>query len=102
MSDHPEVPRVVFNDDGESMNVEQAVERFRLFLLADPGNVSTFTVEVEVNPCDCHQDIRGRSDICPLHGDPEQCKKVWDEPDPEPDYRERFSERYNGGYGFYS
>jgi hypothetical protein len=61
VSDHPEVPRVVFNDDGESMNVEQAVERFRLFLLADPGNVSTFTVEVEVNPCDCHQDIRGRT-----------------------------------------
>lgn len=74
MSEHPEVPRVTFDDDGWSMNIEQAVERFREFLTADPGNVSTFTVEVEVRPCDCHHDIRGRSEVCPLHGDPDKLR----------------------------
>lgn len=73
---HPEVPRVEFDDDGVSMNIEQAVERFR-HLLRDGSNTVAeidgsfeFTVGVKMRPCDCDSDIRGRDESCPLHGNP--------------------------------
>jgi hypothetical protein len=74
MSDHPEVPRVEFDDDGESMNVEQAVAKFRRLLtdmLTDlPGcGVIEHSIKIEMRPCDCDSDIRGRDSYCPLHGD---------------------------------
>jgi len=75
MSDHPEIPRVEFNEDGESMNVEQAVERFRRMLVTLPHGTSYFKINVEVRPCDCDSDIRGRDDYCPLHGDPEKLRE---------------------------
>jgi len=70
VSDHPEVPRVEFDGDGESMNVEQAVKRFRKFIAdVETGYIGHFTMRVEVRPCDCGSDIRGRDAYCPLHGD---------------------------------
>ena len=75
MSDHPEVPRVEFDFDGESMNVEQAVERFRRLLQTEEakagGHQWAFSVHVTLRPCDCEYDIRGRDEYCPLHGNPE-------------------------------
>lgn len=79
MSDHPEVPRVSFNDDGESMNLERAVERFREMLEVYAGWASrgtqTFALTVEVRPCDCDSTLEGRDEGCPLHGDPSISKK---------------------------
>ncbi len=76
MSDHPEVPRVTFDDDGESMSVEGAVERFRrllkaheFILQANEYDKWEFTLTVEMRPCDCDHDINGRDEYCPLHGD---------------------------------
>jgi len=69
VSDHPEVPRVEFNGDGESMNVEQAVERFRQSLITLPHGTTYFKVNVAVRPCDCDSDITGRDAYCVLHGD---------------------------------
>lgn len=72
MSDHPEVPRVTLNDDGESLNIEEAVEAFRKMLLANVGRRwAGFAVKVEMRECDCDLDLSGRDDYCPLHGDPE-------------------------------
>lgn len=73
MSDHPEIPRIMFNDDGESMNFEQAVARFRELLEEMRRDIPEYGViehrlTVEMKICDCDQDIRGRSEICPLHG----------------------------------
>jgi hypothetical protein len=77
MSDHPEVPRIEFYGDGYSMNVEQAVDRFRSMLTDYTKQMNEsgldnwgFSVEVEIRSCDCDSDIRGRDDGCPLHGDP--------------------------------
>lgn len=74
MSDHPEVPRVEFNVDGESMNKKEAVERFLRILaeLEEHAAVSgqeRYSLLIEVRPCDCESDIRGRDVYCPLHGD---------------------------------
>jgi len=76
VSDHPEVPRVEFYGDGLSMNVEQAVERFRNLLHIAANDLSEqeletwdFKVDVNVRPCDCDSDIRGRDEYCVLHGD---------------------------------
>jgi hypothetical protein len=76
VSDHPEVPRVEFYGDGHSMNVEEAVERFRTMLTDYTAQMNEsgfdnwgFQVEVEIRACDCDSDIRGRDDYCPLHGD---------------------------------
>lgn len=77
MSDHPEVPRFVINDDGESMNFEQAVAKFRDLLdeirndLAgdDSYTVICHTVSLEVYPCDCDQTLDGLDPGCPLHGE---------------------------------
>ena len=73
MSDHPEIPRIMFNDDGEGMNFEQAVARFRELLEEMRRDLPAYGViehslTVEMKICDCDQDIRGRSEICPLHG----------------------------------
>ena len=76
MSDHPEVPRVTFDDDGDSMNIEQAVERFRSRLLDNTAQMNKsgfdnwgFQVEVEIRTCDCDSTLSGRDEYCPLHGD---------------------------------
>lgn len=76
MSDHPEVPRVTFNDDGYSMNVEDAVAAFRRLLRQTATDMAKagfdnwgFTLEIEIRSCDCGDDIRGRDSGCPLHGD---------------------------------
>lgn len=73
MSDHPEVPRVEFDDSGYSMNKEEAVERFRHLLDTaekemQDGRWSNFDVKVTIRPCDCDSDINGRDKHCPLHG----------------------------------
>ena len=78
MSDHPEIPRVEFHGDGHSMNVEEAVERFRA-MLTDYAEQMTasgfpnwgFALEVELRPCDCEETLEGFDDACPLHGDPD-------------------------------
>jgi hypothetical protein len=72
VSDHPEVPRVEMNEDGESMNVEQAVVRFRR-ILAELGEHAcngeqVYNLHIVVRACDCDSDITGRDDYCPLHG----------------------------------
>lgn len=76
MSDHPEVPRVEFYGDGHSMNIRSAVSRFDAILkmraaeMAEQGlDTFSFEVAVDIRPCDCDSDIRGRDDYCPLHGD---------------------------------
>jgi hypothetical protein len=69
MSDHPEVPRVEFDEDGESMNIEQAVKRFRELLELSPGWERNVVLKVAIRPCDCDSDIRGRDSFCALHGD---------------------------------
>lgn len=72
MSDHPDVPRVMFDDDGESMNVEEAVAKFRRYLedgtLRHDGRFNLL-LQIQVRPCDCEDDISGRDSGCPLHGD---------------------------------
>lgn len=80
MSDHPEIPRVEFNLDGEGMNVEQAVARFRRIIAelaehAAESGQERYSLLIEVRPCDCDSDIRGRDDYCPLHGDPEKLRE---------------------------
>jgi hypothetical protein len=73
VSDHPEVPRVEMNEDGESMNVEQAVARFRRILgeLEEHcmNGEQVYSLHIVVRQCDCDSDIRGRDAYCPLHGD---------------------------------
>jgi len=73
VSEHPEVPRVEFNFDGESMNVEEAVERFRRLLVSEntkaEGHQWAFNVHVTLRPCDCDETLSGRDEYCPLHGD---------------------------------
>ena len=59
------------------MNVEQATERFREMLTDyakqafEEGEEDkwTFEVSVELRPCDCDDNIRGRDEYCALHGD---------------------------------
>lgn len=73
MSDHPEVPRVEFDFDGESMNVEQAVERFRRLLLSEnrkaDGHQWAVYLHITLRPCDCETTLSGLDEYCPLHGD---------------------------------
>lgn len=73
MSDHPEVPRVEFNATGDSMNIEQAVDRFRQMLLDGEEKIQdlefVFSVQVRIRPCDCDDTFTGRDEYCPLHGD---------------------------------
>lgn len=77
MSDHPEVPRVTFSDDGDSMSIEQAVERFReilkateqVYLQSEQHDKWRFKLQVEIRPCDCDHSFSGRDEYCPLHGD---------------------------------
>lgn len=78
MNDHPEVPRVEFYGDGHSMNVEEAVERFRKLLHMASNDIQelsmeswSFNVDVKVRACDCDETLEGRDDHCPLHGNPE-------------------------------
>jgi hypothetical protein len=77
VSDHPEFPRVEFisHQDGMSMNLEEAVDRFREMLKVyaswTPRGTQDFTLTVQVRPCDCETTLEGRDDHCPLHGDPE-------------------------------
>lgn len=76
MSDHPDVPRVEFNSDGMSMNIEEAVDEFRRILLdfaedQVPIGPVKFRLNIEMRECDCDSDITGRDEGCPLHGDPE-------------------------------
>jgi hypothetical protein len=73
MSSNPEVPRVEMNEDGESMNIEGAVARFRR-ILAEleehcPNGEQVYNLHIVVRACDCDSDISGRDDYCPLHGD---------------------------------
>lgn len=75
MSDHPDVPRVEFDDNGRSMDIEWAVNEFRALLqekakLVPQGDL-TFTLTIEMRQCDCDESFTGRDDGCPLHGDPE-------------------------------
>jgi hypothetical protein len=75
MSDHPETPRVEFNDDGLSLNIEEAVEEFRRRLLKwkavveETGEAVTFEGLFRMRPCDCEESLSGRDEHCPLHGD---------------------------------
>jgi hypothetical protein len=74
---HPEVPRVEFNGNGLSMNIEEAVTEFRRLLLAykgqakglDVGESVGMAVKFRVYPCDCDSALSGRDEYCPLHGD---------------------------------
>ena len=72
MSDHPEVPRVEFNFDGFSMNVEEAVEAFRRLIKTEEAKADgfqwAFSVHVTLRPCDCEHSLSGRDDYCVLHG----------------------------------
>lgn len=76
MSDHPEVPRVEFNDNGESLNVEQAVAKFREILRHGKGHYDFgmkgeyhIKLNIVMRPCDCDSALDGRDEYCPLHGD---------------------------------
>ncbi len=77
MSDHPEVPRVEFDGDGESMCVEVAVERFRRLLqqraqkhlVERESGWTAFSLKIEIRVCDCDSALNGRDEYCPLHGD---------------------------------
>lgn len=74
MSDHPEVPRFTFNDDGESLNLEEAVAKFRRQLesvsaLVAKHGVIEHAVIIEARPCDCESSLSGHDPYCPLHGD---------------------------------
>lgn len=76
MSDHPEIPRVEFYGDGHSMNIRSAVSRFDSILKIQAADMAEmgldkveFAITVEIRPCDCASDIRGRDSFCPLHGD---------------------------------
>lgn len=70
-----ETPRVEFNDDGESMDIDQAVERFRdLLETIANDNGDDFTeieriLKIVVRPCDCAETLAGRDEFCPLHGE---------------------------------
>lgn len=76
MSDHPEVPRVEFYGNGHSMSIRSAVSRFDAILKIQAADMAEmkldkveFTITIEIRPCDCDSDIRGRDSSCPLHGD---------------------------------
>lgn len=78
MSDQVNLPRVEFNDDGLSMDVEQAVERFRAQVekwqdIVTGQGESTFHLTVKMRPCDCGETLSGIDEHCPEHGsiDPE-------------------------------
>ena len=69
-----ELPRVEFNDDGLSMSIDQAVDRFRSEIeriaekLPEWG-VTEHSVVAVVRPCDCSETLDGLDEYCPLHGD---------------------------------
>jgi hypothetical protein len=76
MSDHPEVPRVEFDESGYSMNKEEAVARFRRLLetaeermLQKESGWAAFSIKVEIRPCDCDSTLAGHDEYCALHGD---------------------------------
>jgi len=74
VSDHPEVPRVEFNFDGESMNVEEAVNRFRRLLtegakVVESRGEEVISLQVNMRACDCDYSLDGRDKECALHGD---------------------------------
>lgn len=71
MSDSHEVPRVEFNDDGRSMNIDEAVAAFRDILRSKLVTVSDqrFALSIVMRPCDCDTTLDGRDQHCPLHGD---------------------------------
>jgi len=71
-----ETPRVEFNDDGLSMDIDEAVERFRDLLetIANDNADGDYTeieriLKIVVRPCDCAETLAGRDDYCPLHGE---------------------------------
>ena len=64
-----ELPRVEFNDDGESMNVAQAVARFHRLLTSKPGFEFYTDLKICVRRCDCPETLDGLDEYCPLHGD---------------------------------
>lgn len=74
MSDHPEVPRIEFNQDGVSLNIEEAVARFRDQLLrwsriVEHQGDSTFLLHIGMRPCDCDSSLFGLDPNCYLHGE---------------------------------
>jgi hypothetical protein len=73
MSDHPEVPRVEFNEDGESMNVKEATARF-LRILSELeehacNGEQVYNLRIVVRACDCDYSLTGHDPECVLHGD---------------------------------
>lgn len=94
MSDQINLPRVEFNGNGLSMDIDQAVSKFREILEHGQGHFPfgydsyRIKLNVEMRPCDCSETLEGIDEHCPEHGsiDPEgECpprlKQIFDRVD---------------------